>query len=137
TNPVAGGDICTATRLRLSDGRSALMKTRLHPPAGFFESEARGLAWLAEVADGPPVPEVLAVAEDCLVLSWVENGRPTSEGAEDFARALAATHRDGPGRFGADADGYVGTVPLSNTPVDDWPEFWATRRVLPYLKVAR
>ncbi len=137
TNPVAGGDICTATRLRLSDGRSALMKTRLHPPAGFFESEARGLAWLAEVADGPPVPEVLAVAEDCLVLSWVENGRPTSEGAEDFARALAATHRAGPDRFGADADGYVGTVPLSNTPADDWPEFWATRRVLPYLKVAR
>ena len=33
TTPVAGGDICTSTRLRLSDGRSALVKTRPHPPA--------------------------------------------------------------------------------------------------------
>jgi len=48
TTPVAGGDACTATRLRLSDGRSALIKTRPHAPEGFFEAEARGLRWLAE-----------------------------------------------------------------------------------------
>ena len=36
TAPVAGGDISTATRLRLSDGRSALMKTRPFAPPGFF-----------------------------------------------------------------------------------------------------
>lgn len=137
TNPVAGGDICTATRIRLSDGRSALAKTRRRTPPDFFQSEARGLQWLAEVADGPPVPEVLAVADDCLILSWVENGRPSTEGAEEFARALAVMHQAGADSFGADADGFIGTVPLSNTPTDSWPEFWATRRVLPYLKVAR
>ena len=48
TTPVAGGDICTATRLRLSDGRSAVIKTRPQPPEGFFEREAEGLRWLAE-----------------------------------------------------------------------------------------
>ena len=32
TTAVAGGDICTATRLRLSNGTSALMKTRPHAP---------------------------------------------------------------------------------------------------------
>ena len=46
TTPVAGGDICTATRLRLSDGRSALVKTRPQAPPEFFPSEARGLQWL-------------------------------------------------------------------------------------------
>ena len=40
TSPVAGGDIATATRLRLSSGQTALMKTLPHAPEGFFEAEA-------------------------------------------------------------------------------------------------
>ena len=38
TTPVAGGDICTSTRLRLSDGSSALVKTRPHAPDDFFST---------------------------------------------------------------------------------------------------
>jgi fructosamine-3-kinase len=135
TTPVAGGDVCVANRLRLSDGRSAFVKTRARPPAGFFEAEARGLAWLA-VDGGVPLPEVLAVAADCLILSWIEPGRPSHDASEVFARALAVTHAAGADGFGAAADGYIGTLPLSNTPADSWPEFWASRRVLPYLRVA-
>lgn len=81
TAPVAGGDIATATKLRLSDGTIALMKTLTHPPEGFFESEARGLGFLAEAGpDGVPVGEVLAVEPDCLILRWVEQGRSTEIG---------------------------------------------------------
>ena len=43
TTSVAGGDICTTTRLRLTDGRSAVIKTRPQAPAGFFTTEAEGL----------------------------------------------------------------------------------------------
>ena len=64
TSPVAGGDIATATRLRLSSGQTALMKTLPHAPEGFFEAEAAGLRWLAAVEGGVPVPEVLAAASD-------------------------------------------------------------------------
>jgi fructosamine-3-kinase len=137
TTSVAGGDICTATRLRLSDGRSALIKTRPHAPAGFFAREADGLRWLAE-AGGVAVPDVLAAEEDCLVLAWVESARPTIDSAEDFGRALARTHAAGAACFGSQAgDGFIGTLPLPNRPADSWPEFYATRRVLPYLKLAR
>ena len=48
TAPVAGGDTATATKLRLSDGTTAIMKTVSHPPEGFFAAEAHGLRWLAE-----------------------------------------------------------------------------------------
>jgi fructosamine-3-kinase len=138
TSPVAGGDVCTATRLRLSDGRSALMKTRPHAPADFFRTEAAGLRWLAE-AGGVAVPEVLAVEEDCLVLAWVESGKPSVEAGERFGRALAATHAAGaPGFGGAPGrDGSIGTLPLPQRPAATWAEFYATRRVLPYLKLAR
>jgi fructosamine-3-kinase len=136
TTPVAGGDICTATRLRLSDGRSALIKTRAHAPDGFFAAEARGLAWLAQ-AGGAAVPELLASADDCLIVAWVEPGHPSPEAAEAFGRGLAETHRAGAERFGAGDDGFIGTLPLPNKPAATWPEFYATRRVLPYLKAAR
>jgi fructosamine-3-kinase len=140
TSPVAGGDICVATRLRLSDGSSAIIKTRAHAPADFFRSEARGLAWLAEAAQqtgGVPTPEVLAVEEDCLILRYVEAGRPSNEAAERFGRALAETHRSGAQVFGSnDGDGYIGSLPMPNRPAETWPEFYATRRVLPYLKLA-
>jgi fructosamine-3-kinase len=107
TTPVAGGDICTATRVRLSDGSSALVKTRPNAPAGFFQTEARGLQWLGSTS-GVDVPDVLAV-----------------------------THQTGAPGFGADRDGFIGTLPLPNKAAPTWPEFFATRRVLPYLKLAR
>lgn len=136
TAPVAGGDICTATRLKLSDGRNALMKTHTHPPEGFFEAEARSLAWLA-VDGGAAVPEVLAVDAECLIIPWIETGKQTPDAAIEFGRALARTHAATPDEFGAAADGFIGRLPMPNTPAPSWPEFYATRRVLPYLKLAR
>jgi fructosamine-3-kinase len=138
TSPVAGGDICAATRVRLSNGTSALVKTRPHAPADFFRVEACGLRWLAEAA-GVDVPEVYAADDDCLILEWVETSRPSADAAERFGRALAATHRAGSPVFGTSTgtDGYIGTLPMPNRPAGSWPEFYATRRVLPYLRLAR
>lgn len=137
TTPVAGGDVCSAARVRLSDGRNAFVKTRSQAPEDFFAVEEAGLRWLAEAADGASVAEVLGRSEDCLVLVWIETGRPTPEAAEEFARLLGATHAAGADAFGAKHHGYIGVAAMPNTPSDDWPEFFATRRVLPYLKVAR
>ncbi len=135
TTPVAGGDICTSTRLRLSNGTSALIKTRPNAPDGFFPTEAEGLRWLA-APDVAPVAEVLAVREDCLVLGWVEPTRPNPELSTLFGRSLARLHKSGAESFGADHDGFIGPLPLKNGGHDNWPEFFATRRILPYLKLA-
>lgn len=136
TAPVAGGDIATATKLRLSNGRSAFMKTLTHAPPGFFEAEAAGLTWLGE-AGGVAVPEVLAVRPDCLILSWVEPGKMTTEAASEFGRALARTHAAGAPSYGLERDGFIGRLPLPNRAAPTWAEFYATRRLLPYLKLAR
>jgi fructosamine-3-kinase len=136
TAPVAGGDVATATKLRLSSGRSAFMKTLTNAPAGFFETEAAGLRWLAE-AGGITVPEVLAVQPDCLILAWVEPGKMTTEAAAEFGRALARTHAAGAPSYGLDRDGFIGRLPLPNKNAPSWAEFYATRRLLPYLKLAR
>ena len=138
TAPVAGGDISTATRLRLSDGTTALMKTLPHAPEGFFDAEARGLRWLAEVAGGVAVPEVLGVDHECLILRWVEPGKTTVDAAVAFGRALAATHAAGAPAYGLDERRLHRPAAAAEPDrADTWAEFYATRRVLPYLKLAR
>lgn len=135
TTPVAGGDICTATRLRLTDGRSAVMKTRAHAPDGFFRSESEGLKWLRD-AEGAKVPELLGSADDCVILEWIEPARPSSDMGENLGRALAVTHQAGSEQFGAAADGFIGLAPLPNRSLPTWPEFFASRRVMPYVRAA-
>jgi fructosamine-3-kinase len=136
TAPVAGGDVSTATRMRLSDGTTALMKTHHHAPEGFFDAEVRGLRWLAE-AGGIAVPDVLAHDHECLILRWIEPGKTTVDTAVAFGRDLAATHAAGAAAYGLEQDGFIGRLPMRNGTADTWAEFWATRRVLPYLKLAR
>lgn len=139
TAPVAGGDVCTATKLRLSNGTTAVMKTLNGAPDDFFTTEAAGLRWLGEVEDGVRVPEVLAVDHDCLILAWVETGRGGVEDAADLGRRLARTHQAGAASYGAGpsgADGYIGRLPLPHTSAPTWAEFYATRRLLPYAKLA-
>jgi len=139
TAPVAGGDTSAATKLRLSDGTTAIMKTHAHPPAGFFAAEAKGLRWLAEATPdgGVSVPEVLGADEGCLILRWVEPGKATADAAAGFGQALAVTHAAGAASYGGSDDGYIGRLPLPNRACDSWAEFYAVRRVLPYLKLAR
>ncbi|HWV26126.1 MAG TPA: fructosamine kinase family protein, partial [Aeromicrobium sp.] len=97
--------------------------------------EAESLRWLKE-ADGAPVPQVLAVDDDCLILEWVEPVRPSTESADQFGRNLAATHRAGARTYGAERDGFIGLAPLPNRPLDTWAEFYASRRVMPYVRAA-
>ncbi len=136
TAPVAGGDVATSTRLRLSDGTTALMKTLPHAPDELFPDEAAGLRWLAD-AGGAHVPEVLAVDAECLIIRWVEPGKSSVDVAAALGRELAATHAAGAPSYGLDRDGFIGKLPLPNKPADTWAEFYAVRRLLPYLKLAR
>jgi fructosamine-3-kinase len=139
TAPVAGGDISTATRLRLSDGTTALMKTLPHAPEDFFPAEAAGLRWLSEATDagGAHVPEVLGVDHECLIIRWIEPGKNSVDAATALGHQLAATHAAGAPSYGAERDGFVGRLPMPNRPAGTWAEFYAVRRVLPYLKLAR
>jgi fructosamine-3-kinase len=133
--PVAGGDICAAARVTLAGGRVVFVKTRTGAPPGFFAAEAASLRWLRAAA-GAAVPDVLEVAAERLVLEWISPGTPTAAAAEDLGRALAATHAAGAPAYGGPAPGWIGSLPLDNTPGDGWPAWYAERRLLPYLRLA-
>ena len=107
-------------------------KTMRAAPPDFFAAEARGRDFL-DVEGAPPLPRVISVEPDRLELEWIEPGRPGPVAAEEFGRALARMHRATPARFGADADGFIGPLPLPNTVEESWPTFYAAHRLAPYL----
>ena len=134
--PVAGGNVAAATRLTLDDGASIFAKTWPSGPApdGFFEAEATGLRWLRE-AGAVPVPEVLVALPQMIAMEWVQPGEPSRAAAERFGHELAALHRAGADAFGGDGAGWIGPLPLDNTPADGpWTSWFAERRLLPYLR---
>jgi fructosamine-3-kinase len=115
-------------------------------PPGLLAAEASGLDWL-RVEGGPPLPEVIEVTGDRLVLEWIEPGRPSAAVAAEFGRRLARMHatcqdvgaqssraRPDKVQYGAAQDGFIGPLPLDNTRHDDWPTFYAERRLAPYLR---
>ncbi|MFL6238560.1 MAG: fructosamine kinase family protein [Actinomycetes bacterium] len=115
---------------------TAFTKRRTDAPPGFFAAEANGLDWLRQAGGGPPLPEVLALTEISITLTRIDETAPTANAAEDFGRALAAMHRCGAPYFGADWPGFIGPLPLDNTPGTQWAEWYAERRVWPYLRQA-
>jgi fructosamine-3-kinase len=109
------------------------------------------LRWLADAerAGGARVVRVLDIAAEHLVLERLRPrpGGPTPEQAEQFGRALAATHAAGASEFGAPpptwpADtGWLGPsdepLPLPCRPRQTWGAFHAEQRILHTLALGR
>lgn len=138
---VGGGDINEAFHVVLADGREAFVKTRKGAQPGEYEAEAAGLRWLAEPG-AVRTPRVLEIAEDYLALEWIDAGRLTSAGVEELGGGLARTHTAGAPRFGDFRDGQAapsrfGSLGLPNDPTEDWPSFYAERRLRPLALLAR
>lgn len=136
--PLPGGDSCVSEVFTLDGGETLFAKSREGAPAGFFAAEAAGLAWIAEAAV-VPTPEVFAVSDELLILEWVPRGEATAQAAERFGAGLAALHLAGADGFGAPWPGFIGRLAMDNTEVAsaEWPEFFAVRRIEPYLRAAR
>jgi len=136
---VHGGDVATAYRVDLDDGRRVFVKTHGQPPVGFFTTEASSLSWLGEVAL-VDVPAVLAVSDEApafLALSWIDTDAALPNTDDNFGRNLAELHRAGAPCFGREDRRTTGSRALPNDPTSTWSEFYASCRLLPLARLAR
>ncbi|MFI1992404.1 fructosamine kinase family protein [Actinoplanes sp. NPDC020271] len=128
------------SRLTLDDGVSLFAKSWPESsgaaPDGYFAAEAAGLRWL-RAAGAVPVPEMIVALPHVIATEWVDEGEADRHAAENFGRGLAALHRSGAEQFGAPWPGWIGPLPLDNTPSDGpWSTWFAERRLLPYLRIS-
>jgi fructosamine-3-kinase len=129
----------------LADGRKVFAKVAPGPGGAAraaFAAEANGLRWLAEADGGPPVPVVLGVAAEFLVIELLEPlERASPQAARRLGADLARMHAAGAPSFGALWPGYIASLPLDNAAPGragepDWGSWYAERRVLPFLRLA-
>lgn len=134
TTPVGGGDISQAARVRLADGRQALVKWHADALPGLFTAERRGLE-LLHSAGALRVPVVLAQSEsvdNCpafIVLEWLGRGSSTNDVAAALGRDLAALHRVTADTYGLDHDNFIGANPQPNQRTEDWVTFFREQRL--------
>ncbi len=110
--------------------------------------ESSGLRWLAAAtpAGGARVVEIRTVTSDRIDLEPLVSAPATTAAAEDFGRALAATHDAGAPAYGSgppgwEGDGWLGPsdqlLPLEVTDEASWGVFYARARLLAVLRMGR
>ena len=119
----SGGDLSKVVRIYLSDDRVAIVKSGPSP-----RTEGAMLAAIA--ASGAPAPAVLAVSNTALVLAALPSDGVIAAAWGSLGVALARLHTVRGPRYGWHADYAFGAVPIENGWADDWPAFWAARRLV-------
>ncbi|MCC0807397.1 fructosamine kinase family protein [Methylobacterium sp. W2] len=130
TEPMSGGNLSGLVRIVLDDASAAIVKDGPDPPA-----EAGML--LAIRAAGIPAPEVFAADARTLVIEPLPIGGGNAD--TDLGRVVARLHAVTGDRYGWHGDYAFGTVRIDNRGSEDWPGFWAERRLLchaPHLDAA-
>jgi fructosamine-3-kinase len=126
TESLSGGSLSQIVRITLVDGREAIVKNGPAP-----RTEAEMLR--AIVASGAPAPSVLGASDEALVLELLPAGGALHGAWASFGTALATLHRTQGERYGW-ADNYAfASLAIDNGWADDWPRFWAERRLLVHL----
>ena len=137
----SGGCINQTSVLRLTNDERVFLKYNSHPPANFFNVEARGLKLLAQTAKGPRIPKPLAL-QDCakptfLILEYIEESSPGQDFSVRFARSLAELHQTSHDSFGLDHDNYIGSTVQKNAQETNGIDFFRDQRLRPQQELAR
>jgi protein-ribulosamine 3-kinase len=125
----------------LSDGSYAVFAKFSEASNGFeqFEIELAGLRLLRERANiltPTPVGIIPVAGGSMLVLEKVQAVERESLHWRQIGQTLARIHQIKGDRFGLETQGYFGPIPQDNTPLNDWPTFYAERRLWPGLRLA-
>lgn len=123
--PLSGGDLSSVVRLHLPSGRTVIAKSGPQP-----KTEAAMLCALSRA--GVPSPGIFAAGGRALLLEDLpERGSLSELGWAELGRALKTLHAAVGPAYGWDGDYAFRHVPIENAWLNDWPAFWALRRLLP------
>jgi protein-ribulosamine 3-kinase len=136
---LSGGCINNTVLLKTSSG-DFFIKWSEENDEEMFEAEAKGLELLRK-ADELHIPEVLEhgrVGQRAFLLMEYIRSRPNkSDYWQDFGRKLAALHRHTQSQFGLSHNNFIGSLPQSNEPMDNWVDFFIEKRLNVQLGLAR
>lgn len=134
---VHGGDINEAFCITAGTQQFFLKINKSHINTDMLAKEANGLNVLRAHTQ-LKVPQVLQTGSGAehqfLLLEWLDKAYPTKDSCYRFGCGLAELHKERQPYFGFEENNYIGSLPQTNTPFDNWPEFYANCRILPLIK---
>lgn len=137
---IGGGSINAALKVETNKGTFFVKHNSKHLYPAMFEKEARGLKLLRDTG-AIEVPEAVTfgdIEEDSfLVLHYIESGIKTRNFWDEFAKNLAALHRNTSEKFGLDHDNYIGSLKQLNYWENTWADFFREQRLEVQIKMAR
>jgi protein-ribulosamine 3-kinase len=125
----------------LSDGSYSVFVKFSEAANGFeqFELELAGLRLLSErsgVLTPAPIGIIPVTGGSILVLETVQAVDRAPRHWRQIGQTLARIHKIKWDRFGLETHGYFGPLYQDNTPMSDWPTFYAECRLWPGLRLA-
>jgi protein-ribulosamine 3-kinase len=125
----------------LSDGSYAVFAKFSEAANGLeqFEIELAGLRLLSErsgVLTPTPIGIVPVAGGSILILEAVQAVDRAPRHWRQIGQTLARIHKIKGDRYGLETHGYFGPLYQDNTPMNDWPTFYAERRLWPGLRLA-
>ncbi|WP_367175128.1 fructosamine kinase family protein [Haloarcula rubripromontorii] len=130
---LGGGEVGSVYHVSFHDRPDVAVKVD-DSPLGI---EAAMLQYLTRTTS-LPVPEVLHVEPNLLVLSFIRgDGRFGEQAERDLARHVASLHDISADAFGFQFDTLSGPFSQSNPWTDSWVDFFREQRVLPFARAAR
>ncbi len=136
TTPVSGGDIHDAYKISTEEA-TYFLKTSPQPPQNLFKTEFQGLQLLKEqqvISIPEPIAYSQSEKEGYLLMEFVERTPTNPDFWQVFAKAMADLHLCSSTTFGLKEDNYIGPLPQSNTPHDNWSDFFISQRLQPLIK---
>jgi fructosamine-3-kinase len=135
---VGGGSIHSAWEIS-GAGQQFFLKCNETVALPMFQAEADGLAAL-DATGVIRVPQVVACGLTpgyaYLVLEHLDLQCLNQVAGTTLGQALGALHRASKSGFGWERDNFIGSTPQFNTALDNWPRFFAERRLRPQFSLA-
>jgi fructosamine-3-kinase len=130
---IGGGCINHAVKITTSVG-DFFLKWNALAPAQIFLKEAAGLNEMSLSGSSLIIPKVIWSKEadnfpGLLLMEYLQPANNISGFDERLGRGIAQLHRKTASAFGFYHSNYCGTTLQDNTWTDNWPEFYAQRRI--------
>jgi len=130
---VGGGCINRTAKISTSVG-DFFLKWNASAPPDLFLKEAAGLNEMSMAGASLVIPKVIWSKEvddspGLLLMEYLQSAINTSGLDEQLGRGIAQLHRKSASAFGFHHSNYCGTTIQDNTWTDNWPQFYAERRI--------